>query len=793
MALAHRLALDIRRTTRALDSAVGSLIDALDENGRAPDTLVVYTSDQGALVGEHGWRDKRYMMEESIRVPFIVRYPNRIAAGTRIVRTTRTVDIAATFLDYAQLPLPREMQGRSWRRLVHSGDDSWDDRLYYRYWCTPGNGIVVGQEECTLWRPAHWGMRTPTHKVIFYDGAWPACANRTSGCVELFDLGRDPLERHNQALKEPALTRELLTEAMKLRTSLDDTDGPNLAAVDAMLRTGDVEPWPSMRDPRLAAYMGRLRALRRPSSRRLHRLGRNLTRLDGDGDPLLANVRKTPSFRKTPFRDEDTVREKRGLVQSTKPPSTVAWDVLPAHCNATAGCCVEELRYPSNFRPVTWTTNFDGEVLGVQYPQFWQQDAWDDGTSQGEPLREQSTRTQLISRGGEPEVRGSSLVKIARAVRLSPAILTRDGFLLDAGQEHSFTTNEAACSLWPNRLTAASGRESPQREDYEVLVIRQTYSGAFQHLFFQTFPQLVMMLQAREQMARRGCALAMPDRASLRVVLGDGTESTANQLIAELLNLQSIKQTRKLHVRAATLLRLMPGNCPNAACYPHGIIRAVHATAMGLVMNAQQQPPPRDRIIYLRRTGSRRILNEGELQAAVKDALLPPYQIVTRADGMPLKQVRELMARARVVYGPHGGAWGNAFFAAAAPEVVFIELNRLHGRECYVFQHHYVGAPSRYWTLEPENMTSLPRPIRNFYNGNMGWRVNVLHVVEILVRAGVATCKRPPPQRQPGPWHVCERPLVVPEPASSTPSAASRRWQDGTIRQSARVRSTSNK
>ena len=188
----------------------------------------------------------------------------------------------------------------------------------------------------------------------------------------------------------------------------------------------------------------------------------------------------------------------------------------------------------------------------------------------------------------------------------------------------------------------------------------------------------------------------MPDRASLRVVLGDGTESTANQLIAELLNLQSIKQTRKLHVRAATLLRLMPGNCPNAACYPHGIIRAVHATAMGLVMNAQQQPPPRDRIIYLRRTGSRRILNEGELQAAVKDALLPPYQIVTRADGMPLKQVRELMARARVVYGPHGGAWGNAFFAAAAPEVVFIELNRLHGRECYVFQHHYVGAPSRY-------------------------------------------------------------------------------------------------
>ena len=93
-------------------------------------------------------------------------------------------------------------------------------------------------------------------------------------------------------------------------------------------------------------------------------------------------------------------------------------------------------------------------------------------------------------------------------------------------------------------------------------MIRQTYSGAFQHLFFQTFPQLVMMLQAREQMARRGCALAMPDRASLRVVLGDGTESTANQLIAELLNLQSIKQTRKLHVRAATLLRLMPATVP---------------------------------------------------------------------------------------------------------------------------------------------------------------------------------------------------------------------------------------
>ena len=268
-ALARRLTLDVRRTGRALDSAVGSLLDALEQTGRAQSTVVAYTSDQGAILGEHGWWDKRFMVEESIRAPLIVRYPPEIPRGLRVARTVRNVDLASTLLDFARVPPPPQMQGQSWRPLVRpDANPAWDDSLYYRYWCVVGKAVALGAEECSLWRPAHWGLRTPTHKVVFYNGAWPACANRTTGCVELFDLERDPLERRNCARDDPRLTRRLLRDAIRLRTSLGDSDGPGEEQLDALLGRGAEEPHPTRSGPvaRAEKYLKRRTAHTRLTS-----------------------------------------------------------------------------------------------------------------------------------------------------------------------------------------------------------------------------------------------------------------------------------------------------------------------------------------------------------------------------------------------------------------------------------------------------------------------------------------------------------------------------------------------
>ncbi len=102
----------------SVDDAVGAVLDALDELGLADNTIVVYTSDQGFFLGEHGWYDKRYMYEESLRMPFIVRYPPSIEPGSVEDRIVLNLDFAQTFLDYAGIPAPADMQGRSLRPLL---------------------------------------------------------------------------------------------------------------------------------------------------------------------------------------------------------------------------------------------------------------------------------------------------------------------------------------------------------------------------------------------------------------------------------------------------------------------------------------------------------------------------------------------------------------------------------------------------------------------------------------------------------------------------------------------------
>lgn len=108
---------DYLRCVASIDDNVGRLLDYLDEEGIAEDTIVIYTSDQGFFLGDHGWFDKRFMYEESLRMPFVVRYPRAIAPGSVTDAMALNVDFAQTFLDYAQIEAPAGMQGHSLRPL----------------------------------------------------------------------------------------------------------------------------------------------------------------------------------------------------------------------------------------------------------------------------------------------------------------------------------------------------------------------------------------------------------------------------------------------------------------------------------------------------------------------------------------------------------------------------------------------------------------------------------------------------------------------------------------------------
>src|SRR5207249_2444368 len=108
------------RTLSAIDDNVGRLLKALDDLGVADNTIVVYTSDNGFYLGDHGLGDKRSAYDESLRIPFLVRYPKLGAAarGKALDQMILNIDLAPTFLDLASVPVPKEMQGRSWRPLL---------------------------------------------------------------------------------------------------------------------------------------------------------------------------------------------------------------------------------------------------------------------------------------------------------------------------------------------------------------------------------------------------------------------------------------------------------------------------------------------------------------------------------------------------------------------------------------------------------------------------------------------------------------------------------------------------
>ena len=184
---------DYLRCIASIDDNVGRLLDYLDSEGIAEDTIVVYTSDQGFFLGDHGWYDKRFMYEESLRMPFIIRYPRAIKAGTATKDFATNVDFAETFLDYAGIEIPEFMQGKSLRPVLEERTpEDWQTSMYYRYWEHLSVEHQVG---------AHYGLRTHKYKLIYYYGEALGCADaiddpRTPEW-ELFDLENDPYEMNN--------------------------------------------------------------------------------------------------------------------------------------------------------------------------------------------------------------------------------------------------------------------------------------------------------------------------------------------------------------------------------------------------------------------------------------------------------------------------------------------------------------------------------------------------------------------------------------------------------------------
>ena len=207
------------RCVASIDENVGRVLDFLDENQLAEDTIVIYTSDHGFFLGDHGWYDKRFMYEESIRIPFLMRYPRAIQAGTTSERIALNVDFAPTILDYASVAVPQEMQGRSLRALAEGRPPSdWRTSMYYRYWMHLAHFNI----------PAHYGIRTERYKLIYYYGealgSGGAINEPTAPEWELFDLENDPQEMVN-VYHDPAnaeLIGGLKSELERLQKELGD-------------------------------------------------------------------------------------------------------------------------------------------------------------------------------------------------------------------------------------------------------------------------------------------------------------------------------------------------------------------------------------------------------------------------------------------------------------------------------------------------------------------------------------------------------------------------------------------
>jgi arylsulfatase A-like enzyme len=193
---------------QSVDDTVGRVLDYLDKHGLTQNTIIIYTSDQGFFLGDHGLYDKRFMYEPSLKMPFVIRWPGVIKPGSTSDALATNADFAETFLDVAGAPIPPDMQGRSLVPILKGERPAdWRTSFYYRYYHDPGHHNTA----------AHYGVRTDTHKLIYF---WRL------NQWELYDLKNDPDEMHN-IYDDPAqqdLVKRLKQELYRLKKEVKDDD-----------------------------------------------------------------------------------------------------------------------------------------------------------------------------------------------------------------------------------------------------------------------------------------------------------------------------------------------------------------------------------------------------------------------------------------------------------------------------------------------------------------------------------------------------------------------------------------
>lgn len=235
------------RCVKGVDDNVARLIKFLKEEDLYDNTIIVYTGDQGFMLGEHDYIDKRWMYEESMRMPFFVRYPEKIKAGTRTDAIINNADFAPTLIELAGGTTPEQMQGHSFKSILETGKEpkGWQQSTYYRYWMHMAHAHA---------NPAHFGIRTKQYKLIFFYGKYwvdtkdpnatwnkKSWGNKfemdTPAAWEFYDLTKDPKEMNN-AYNDPAykdIIKELKKQLKAKRKSLNEEDGSKFPHIQKVI------------------------------------------------------------------------------------------------------------------------------------------------------------------------------------------------------------------------------------------------------------------------------------------------------------------------------------------------------------------------------------------------------------------------------------------------------------------------------------------------------------------------------------------------------------------------------
>ena len=219
------------RCVKGVDDNLKRLLDYLKQEGLYENTIIVYTSDQGMMLGEHDYIDKRWMFDESMRSPLIIHCPKVLPAGKRTDAIIENIDLAPTLMDFAGVEIPAEIQGSSFRTLCQTGTEpeGWKQEAYYRYWMHIAHHDV----------PAHLGIRTKTFKLTYYYGMdfRDRGKPRTPPGWELYDLTNDPQELNN-VIDDPSYADTVVRLKQRLaekRVSIGD-NGDESAEVEAVIQ-----------------------------------------------------------------------------------------------------------------------------------------------------------------------------------------------------------------------------------------------------------------------------------------------------------------------------------------------------------------------------------------------------------------------------------------------------------------------------------------------------------------------------------------------------------------------------